>query len=79
MLFRSPDISLPPFASSYDLLGTTDTEVSVGDIRDLFPGFILDEDSSRLKGIVKADGSLILSAYFRRGKYTEPLMQTGED
>lgn len=57
-------------ASSYDLLGTTDTEVSVGDIRDLFPGFILDEDSSRLKGIVKADGSLILSAYFRRGKYT---------
>lgn len=57
-------------ASSYDVLGITDTEVGVGDIKDLFPGFILDEDSSRLKGIVKADGSLILSAYFRRGKYT---------
>ena len=57
-------------ASSYDLLGITDTEVNAGNIKELFPGFILDEDSSRLKGIVKADGSLILSAYFRRGKYT---------
>ncbi len=56
-------------ASRYDFLGTTDTEVSAGDVKNLFPGFILDEESSHLTGIVKADGSLILNAYFRREKY----------
>lgn len=56
-------------ASRYEFLGITDTEVSAGDVKDNFPGFILDEASSHLTGIVNADGSLILSVYFRRGQY----------
>lgn len=57
-------------AVQYDFSGKTGTMASVGDIRDLYPGFVLDEESSKMTGEVKADGSLVLNAYFRRGEYS---------
>lgn len=56
-------------ASSYQFDGYTDDEVSVDSIDKVSPGFALDESSSKLSGRIKADGSLILCAYYRRNSY----------
>ena len=57
-------------SNRYDFYANTGSVASTGAIRNLFPGFILDEASSKLSGVVKADGTLILNAYFQRGQYT---------
>jgi len=56
-------------ASSYQFDGYTDDEASVDSIDKISPGFALDESSSKLSGRIKADGSLILCAYYRRNSY----------
>ncbi len=56
-------------ASSYQFDGYTDDEVSVESVDKVSPGFTLDESSSKLSGRIKADGSLILCAYYRRNSY----------
>ncbi len=55
---------------SYTLSEYTEKVVETEDIADIYPGFWLDKDASNLKGTVKADGSLVLTAYFRRGEYS---------
>lgn len=57
-------------AAEYEHMDYTGGEIILEEIEDIYPGFWLDSDSSRLKGTVKADGSLVLSAYFRRGEYS---------
>lgn len=54
----------------YEFDAYTGKKVQMDDIHDMYPGFWLDEGSSCLKGTAKADGSLVLTAFFRRGKYT---------
>ena len=56
--------------TEYELSAYTNEEISLEDLEDIYPGFWLDEASSSLKGTVKADGSLILTAYYRRGEYS---------
>ena len=55
--------------STYTMKALTGEKVQVGADKDMFPGFYLDEGSSKLTGIVKADGSLILNVYFQRREY----------
>ncbi len=55
--------------STYTMKALTGEKVQVGADKDMFPGFYLDEGSSKLTGIVKADGSLILNVYFQRCEY----------
>ncbi len=55
--------------SSYGFEGYTNKEVSLDSVDKIYPGFALDKASSKLSGKIKADGSLILCAYFRRIPY----------
>lgn len=55
--------------TEYELSAYTNEDIVLEDLKDIYPGFWLDEGSSSLQGKVKADGSLILTAYFRRGEY----------
>lgn len=57
-------------SSQYEFSAYTDSKVSLEDLDGLYSGFYLDRGASNLSGVVKADGSLVLSAYFRRGEYT---------
>lgn len=56
--------------SAYRQQGYTDKEVSLQEVEDKYPGFYLDTAASKLAGVVQADGSLVLSAYYRRNTYT---------
>lgn len=56
--------------AQYEFTGRTDSEVSIEENAEIYPGFYLDRESSVLKGKVKADGSLILAAYYNRNIYT---------
>lgn len=56
-------------SAQYEFSADTGTEAELENLGELYPGFFLDEGASRLRGKVKADGSLILCAYFRRGEY----------
>ncbi len=56
--------------TEYELSAYTNEEIVLADLEEIYPGFWLDTDSSSLKGKVKADGSLVLTAYFRRGEYS---------
>ncbi len=55
--------------SSYAAEGYTDSTVCLNPETDIYQGFTLDQASSRLSGTVCADGSLILTAFFRRNSY----------
>lgn len=57
-------------AAQYDFSAKTGSVASIGEVEEIYPGFQLDKASSKLSGQVKADGTLILNAYFRRGAYT---------
>lgn len=57
-------------SAQYEFSAYTDAYVTLEDISEMYPGFFLDKGASRLSGKVRADGSLVLSAYFRRGEYT---------
>lgn len=59
-------------AAQYEFSGYTGKEVSLGqceEVQGLYPGFSLDMGSSSLDGTIKGDGSLILSAWYRRDSY----------
>lgn len=56
--------------AQYEFTGKTDSEVSIEENAEIYPGFYLDRDASVLKGKVRADGSLILAAYYSRNVYT---------
>lgn len=56
-------------SAEYTYDGYTDSNVELSDIESIYPGFYLDRESSTLSGVVQADGSLILTAYYRRGQY----------
>ena len=55
--------------SSYERDGYTDSEVAFDASEESYKGFRLDEKSSMLSGKVRADGSLVLTAYFQRCAY----------
>lgn len=55
--------------SNYEFESYADEMVSLDSAQDAYPGFTLDEASSKLNGRVKSDGSLILCAYYRRNSY----------
>lgn len=56
--------------SSYQLDGYTNSTVKIDTETDIYQGFTLDEESSKLSGTVCEDSSLILSAFFRRNSYS---------
>ena len=56
-------------ASNYQFDGYVDEEASIDSVDSVYPGFSLDKASSKLSGLIKADGSLILCAYYRRNTY----------
>ena len=55
--------------TNYQFDGYVGEEVSIDSIDSAYPGFSLNKASSKLSGLVKADGSLILCAYYRRNTY----------
>jgi len=56
-------------ASNYQFDGYVDEEAVIDSNDSAYPGFSLDKASSKLSGLIKADGSLILCAYYRRNTY----------
>lgn len=56
-------------ATQYTFSNYTDSMIFIGDTVMDYPGFYLDEGSSKLQGTVSGDGSLILVAYYRRNTY----------
>ncbi len=57
-------------AAEYKFSAYTGENIVLDNMEHVYQGYWLDADSSDLQGEVKADGSLILSAYYRRGDYT---------
>lgn len=56
-------------AAQYQFGGYTGKEVSITSNADIYQGYTLDQAASILKGTVKGDGSLVLSAYYSRNIY----------
>lgn len=56
--------------SNYEFESYADEIVSIESNENAYPGFSLDRASSTLSGKVKADGSLILCAYYQRNTYS---------
>lgn len=55
--------------SSYPLEGYTDSMAKLELNTDVYQGFTLEEASSKLSGMIQANGGLILCAYYRRNSY----------
>lgn len=55
--------------SSYKFEGYVGDEVKLSPEDNVYPGYVLDTTSSTISGIIRADGSLILCAYYRRNSY----------
>ena len=55
--------------SNYEFEGYTGDEAKLSLDNTIYPGFSLDQASSTISGTIKADGSLILCAYYRRNSY----------
>lgn len=64
-------------SAQYEFSAYTESEVSLEELDGIYSGFFLDPGASKLSGIVKPDGSLVLSAYFRRGEYTLRFNENG--
>lgn len=54
----------------YELDGLVDTEVSIEPMSEKYNGYVVDTDCSKMSGVVKSDGSLVLSIYYKRN-YTK--------
>lgn len=56
--------------ASYQMNGYTNSEAKIDTGAEIYKGFSLDKEASTLCGSIRADGSLILSAFFRRNTYS---------
>lgn len=50
----------------YELDGVVDTEVSIEPMSEKYNGYVVDADCSKMSGVVKSDGSLVLTIYYKR-------------